>query len=294
MKDMEKAKHWFNIAAQHGHTFYGQLAQSELNYKYLNLAKKTTAFQVKNLSMEEQEGLSIIKLLAQHDQKNLIQPYIESIFKNSQNPGYIRLIITELDKTNYTDLKVEVARRATFYGVLSLKHGYPVLDYVEQHNPLVPKPLLHSIIRQESSFNVSATDPTGGFGLMQLLLPTAQKTAKLLNIEYNKDKLLQNHEYNIKLGSKHLADHIEYYKKSYLLGIPAYNAGAHRVDEWINRYGDPRKFKTIYSIIDWTERLPYHTTRDYIHRIIENVQIYKLLIDGNNKLSIIEDLKFKA
>lgn len=286
---IEKANEWFKKAAKHGHTFYGQMAQYELGYKQLQLTKTLA---INNDSLNTYEGLQIIQTLAKYDQKHLIKPYVESIFTHSQNPKHIHLILDELDKVDHIWLKVEASRQASFYDVFSVKHGYPVLKNIKY--PLIETPLIHSIIRQESSFDVSATDPTGGHGLMQLLASTAKNSAKSLGMEYNRDKLLKNPEYNIMLGSKHLSDHLKYYKGSLLLAIPAYNAGQHRVDNWIKRYGDPRKFKNLYSIIDWIERIPFSTTRDYVHRIMENLQVYKLRIKSDSKLTIVQDLKYKV
>jgi len=284
----EKANEWFKKAARHGHTFYGQMAQYELGYKQLQVTKTPG---INNDSQEVYEGLQIIQTLAKYDQKHLIKPYVESIFAHSQDPRHIHLILEELDRTKHTWLKVEASRQAAFYGVFSLKHGYPVLKNIKY--PLIETPLIHSIIRQESSFDVAATDPTGGHGLMQLLASTAKNSAKSLGMTYNRDKLLKNPEYNIMLGSKHLADHLERYKGSLLLAIPSYNAGQHRVDSWIKRYGDPRKFKNLYSIIDLIERIPFSTTRDYVHRIMENLQVYKLRIKNDSKLTVVQDLKYK-
>jgi len=102
--------------------------------------------------------------------------------------------------------------------------------------------------------------------------------------------LLKSIDYNIMLGSKHLADHIEYYKGSYLLAIPAYNAGTHRVDKWLRNNGDPRAMKDLYKVLDWIERIPFSTTRDYVHRILENLQIYRSIIKQDDSLNIVKDL----
>jgi soluble lytic murein transglycosylase len=32
--------------------------------------------------------------------------------------------------------------------------------------------------------------------------------------------------------------------------------------------------------VDWIEMIPFDETRDYVQRVIENVQVYRALFDG--------------
>ena len=76
------------------------------------------------------------------------------------------------------------------------------------------------------------------------------------------------------------------------MAIAAYNAGPHRVDKWIPRFGDPRKMD-LHKIIDWMESIPYYETRNYVQRVIENLQIYRYLTKNNSTLLIDDDLSRK-
>ena len=67
----------------------------------------------------------------------------------------------------------------------------------------------------------------------------------------------------------------------------AYNAGPSRVDQWIKRYGDPRG-KSIEAAVDWIEAIPFSETRDYVQRVMENYQVYKMLL--NEKADIVGDI----
>jgi soluble lytic murein transglycosylase len=51
------------------------------------------------------------------------------------------------------------------------------------------------------------------------------------------------------------------------------------VPEWIGRYGDPRG-KSIDDIVDWIERIPFAETRNYVQRVMENYQVYKMRLSG--------------
>ena len=53
-----------------------------------------------------------------------------------------------------------------------------------------------------------------------------------------------------------------------------YNAGRGRVQEWIKAYGDPRDPKV--DAVDWVERIPFAETRNYVQRVMENLQVYRV------------------
>ena len=78
------------------------------------------------------------------------------------------------------------------------------------------------------------------------------------------------------------------YRGSYILTFAAYNAGRGRVKEWIAKYGDPRDPKV--DPIDWVERIPFSETRNYVQRVLENLQVYRVRFGGGSKLLIEADL----
>ena len=79
------------------------------------------------------------------------------------------------------------------------------------------------------------------------------------------------------------------YNGSYILTFAGYNAGRGRVRQWIAAYGDPRDPKV--DPIDWVERIPIAETRNYVQRIMENLQVYRARFGGGTKLLIEADLK---
>jgi soluble lytic murein transglycosylase len=91
---------------------------------------------------------------------------------------------------------------------------------------------------------------------------------------YSVDKLTENPEYNIEVGSFYLQSLLNQYDGFYPLAIAAYNAGPNNVAIWIREFGDPRSKKV--NLLDWIEEIPIYETRNYIQRVMESYYIYKL------------------
>jgi soluble lytic murein transglycosylase len=61
------------------------------------------------------------------------------------------------------------------------------------------------------------------------------------------------------------------------------------VREWVARYGDPRDPNV--DPIDWVERIPFAETRNYVQRVMENLQVYRVRMGDGTKLRIEADLR---
>src|SRR5207248_2176728 len=117
----------------------------------------------------------------------------------------------------------------------------------------------------------NAVSSAGARGLMQLMPTTARLVANKQQEKYEVT-LLFNDEYNLRLGSAHLAALLDQYNGSYVLAIAAYNAGETRVHEWIHDNGDPRSARV--DVVDWIEAISIPETRNYVQRVLENLQVY--------------------
>ena len=82
---------------------------------------------------------------------------------------------------------------------------------------------------------------------------------------------------------------INEYGGSYVLAIAAYNAGSYRVNQWIGDWGDPRRPSA--DVVDWIELIPFNETRNYVERVLENLQVYRMrLASGPTPITIEQDL----
>jgi soluble lytic murein transglycosylase len=114
-------------------------------------------------------------------------------------------------------------------------------------------------------------------------------TAKKYKATYNRDRLLKDPAYNMQMGAAELSNLLGGYNGSYILTFAGYNAGRGRVRQWIAAYGDPRD--PAVDPVDWVERIPISETRNYVERIMENLQVYRARFGGGSRLMIEADIK---
>jgi len=172
------------------------------------------------------------------------------------------------------DLGVWAAREARNKGENFYQRGaFPEVDIppANRHHWAAA----HGIIRQESSFERTATSPVGARGLMQLMPGTAQAEARRAGVPYNLGRLTEDPNYNILLGSNHLTMLMDRFAGNLILVAVAYNAGPGRVPQWIAANGDPRLPGA--DVVRWIEEIPFSETRNYVQRVIENAMVYDLM-----------------
>ena len=125
--------------------------------------------------------------------------------------------------------------------------------------------------------------------MMRLMPATARHEAKSMRLPYSASRLLGDSHYNITLGRHYLEGLLDDFSGSYVLAIAAYNAGPGNVHRWIREFGDPRGAGT--DVIDWVEAIPLTETRNYVQRVLENLQIYRLRLNHTLAFSLASDLR---
>ncbi|TQV81373.1 lytic murein transglycosylase [Exilibacterium tricleocarpae] len=127
--------------------------------------------------------------------------------------------------------------------------------------------LLFAIARQESAFAADVRSPAGALGLMQLMPTTARQTARRAGVRYRERDLLKP-EPNITLGSSYLNQLLDQFDGNRILAAAAYNAGPHRVKQWLAK--SDRQLP--YDI--WIETIPFKETRHYVQNVLAFSVIY--------------------
>ena len=187
-------------------------------------------------------------------------------------------------------------RLVTIAGKAALQRGFtfdleawPVDGFPMPSEPVVEPALAYAIARQESSFDPMALSPVGARGMMQLMVPTAQETARKNKIAFAPERLTTDPSYNVEIGTAHLGELVEYWNGSYILAIASYNAGAGNVKKWIAANGDPRD--ASIDPVRWIERIPVTETRFYVQRVMENLEIYRARLKGEFMSALNDDLR---
>jgi soluble lytic murein transglycosylase len=115
---------------------------------------------------------------------------------------------------------------------------------------------------------------------------TAKSVAREIGISYSKKRLTTDPAYNLKLGRHYIEGLLGDFKGSYIMAIAGYNAGPSRVKRWSKNFGDPRSRDV--SAIDWVEMIPFDETRNYVQRVLENLQVYRVRLSKNQVAQTLE------
>ena len=291
-RDSQKSQKLYYLAAtKYPYTFYGQMAAVELNQRKMvmpdaiNIAKYSQDI---NSYIKNNEIARAAQIVSKYGSNALSQIYIKATVKQTKNTSDVYGVIGAIAKSNNVHHTTWAAKSAMQKHVLMKSQAFPT-PYKLSKLP-VETPLTYSIIRQESVFDQHAISSAQARGLMQLIKPTACDTAKLVGVRCRISKLTTDPNYNIKLGSNYINQMIDDYDGSYILAIASYNGGPHNVDKWLKIFGDPRRLKDHREVLNWLEHIPFYETRNYVQRVLENLQIYRSIIEKDDKFKLSDDL----
>lgn len=281
---------YYSAAAKHGGTFYGQLAAAKLKQSRLRISKPkpSGSERARFKSRELVRAIQRLESVGYAWRGDIIY---RSLARTLRSPGELALLSARAEKRGKASLALQIGKIAHGRGLAVDTLSWP-LGAIPNSAKIgaTGKALAYSIARQESAFNKSAVSPANARGLLQLLPGTAKLMAKKKGIKYSYKKLTRDAGYNVTLGAAYLSEQLGNFDNSYIMTFAGYNAGPGRVRKWIKQYGDPRG-KSIDTVVDWIERIPFTETRNYVQRVMENYQVYKARLT-NGKLTIERDLRF--
>ncbi len=278
----------YRKAAQHAGTFYGQLAARKLGVKKLNI-KRAKPSKADRSNYQSRELVRAIKRLEAIGSGWRADGLYRHLALTLNSPGEIAILAADAERKGDYSLSLQVGKLAHGRGFKVDTLSWP-LGAIPNSAKIgnTGRALSYSIARQESAFNKKAVSPANARGLLQLLPGTAKAVARKKGLKYSYKRLTSDAGYNATLGASYLSEQLSKFDNSYILTFAGYNAGPRRVEEWIERFGDPRG-KSLNYVVDWVEKIPYKETRSYIQRILENYQVYKTRIAGAS-LNIERDL----
>lgn len=191
----------------------------------------------------------------------------------------VKLYIAELKREqsdyhgNLLLLAEVLTRNPSFVSRGLLERYFPnlFLPIFENNSMGVDPRLIMAIARRESAFNIGAVSSANARGLMQVLPQTARRISGSARME--------TPEKNIKVGAQYFSHLIQTFEGKTHLALAAYNAGPHRVENWIERYRP-----LVIDPVLFIDLIPFRETREYVGAVLRNYYWYRRLYGDSSKV----------
>ncbi|MEX0955526.1 MAG: lytic transglycosylase domain-containing protein [Rhizobiaceae bacterium] len=281
------ARDHFASAAQYNTAYYGQLAAARIGQTAVPVAYPAPS-EADRQDFTARAAVQAIRRIEAAGYPERADILYRELARALDNAGELALLAVMAEERGDHFLALRVGKIAAGRGldVGALAHPVGVIpSTADVSGP--GEALAYAVARQESEFNISAVSPAGARGLLQLMPRTARSMARRIGLNYSASRLTTDPAYNATLGATFLSDQLGRFDGSYVLTFAGYNAGPARAREWMARYGDPRG-RDVDAVVDWVERIPYTETRNYVQRVMENFQVYKMRLSG--RIEIADDL----
>ena len=282
-----EAQRFFEKAATQPIAYYGQLALTRLGRGKLAMRQPARIARGDDRIM----AIRVVELLGALDQKDLATPLATESARTLEDEAQLAALGAVAARARDARTTLMVGKLGGQRGFLLDETAFPIFG-IPAYEPLTRSAtpaLVYAIARQESSFEAKAQSGAGAKGLMQMLPSTARRTAQRAGVPFDERRLLTDASFNAQLGAAHLGELMAEHPGSLMLTFAAYNAGGRRVKEWIAAYGDPRD--PAVDPIDWVERIPFTETRNYVQRVTENLEVYRLRFGESVTLDIERTLR---
>ncbi|WP_347263988.1 transglycosylase SLT domain-containing protein [Nitrobacter sp.] len=282
----QEARRAYAAAAEQSTSYYGQLARAKLGLPQIELRNVPGS---RSRGIERLEIVRATQLLYALGKGDMAIPILADMGANGDPDAVLGL--GELAARHGDARGMLLAGKAALNRGLPFDfYAYPVsgIPPFRSIGPDVERSIIYAIARQESAFNPSVVSPANAYGLMQVTPDAGRYVCKKYGASFDLRRLKTEPAYNAALGAAELGGLLDDYRGSYILTFAAYNAGRGSVRKWIARYGDPRD--PGVDAVDWVELIPFSETRNYVQRIMENLQVYRARFGGGSKLQIEADL----
>jgi soluble lytic murein transglycosylase len=161
------------------------------------------------------------------------------------------------------------------YDDLMIRYPLPWQSEFEAHASAasIEPTWAYGVARSESLFMRDVRSSAGAIGLMQIMPATGKDVAREIKLPWSGVVTLTDPAMNIRLGTSYLAQMAERFDGNHVLATAAYNAGPHRVDQWLPEGGaeDTRA---------WIENIPFNETRNYVKKVMAAKAIFHWRMTG--------------
>jgi soluble lytic murein transglycosylase len=250
-------------------SYYGFLAADRLGvtYRFDNQPVLINADEIEHL--EQLPGLERARELFALNR--ILDARREWLYTTRSLPeSLLQQAATIAHQWGWHDRAILTMARTHYRDDLALRFPLAYRDQVSQEasKQHIDPALAFALIRQESAFTADVRSHAGATGLMQLMPRTARQAARKIGMKFSNRIALTDAGTNIKLGMSHLRQVMNRYQNNPVLATAAYNAGEHRVKQWLPKEG-------IVPADIWTETMPFTETRNYVQNILLFATIYQ-------------------
>ncbi len=282
-KSPDKMRAPLERAARNVDTFYGQLARLELDPKQtvirITPPNTPTPEQAARFNANELVRAAVLSRKSNLDQ-SVTRALLIKLGQTLETEAEQGLLAHLAEALGDPQMGVRIGKSAIARGFNLLMYAYPI-NAMPAYPALRPPPepaLILSITRQESEFDTTILSGAGARGLMQVMTVTAQHVCHDYRVKCEIDRLSRDPAYNAMMASAYIADRMDEFQGSYVLTIAGYNAGPGRARQWMKEFGDPRAANA--DAVDWIHRIPFEETREYVQKVLSNMQIYRARLGG--------------
>jgi soluble lytic murein transglycosylase len=285
--DKAAADDFYGRGAEHVTTFYGQLAAEKLGHP-LVLPRDPVATDAERAGFERQDAVQAMRLLADQGQRDLFRAFALHLDDTVPTVVDAALLVDAIRSYGDQDTSMKAARAAAQRGLILADRAYPVRTPPGVQG--APEPaLVLGITRQESGFDPTVRSGADARGMMQLLPSTASVVARRMGMGFSASRLYEA-DYNMQIGSTYLGQLVDRFSGSYVMAAAGYNAGPGRPSQWTSFCGDPRGGAS--DPLDFIECIPFSETRNYVMRVLENMQVYRAkMAGGTAPITLSSDLR---
>jgi soluble lytic murein transglycosylase len=291
------AERFYTSGARFPTVYYGQLSAVKLAGKRGQTARLTLPPEQRATSadiarLNGRPMMSAINLLSEIGENQFFRQFALALDDELETEGEHQALSEYARAKGEPSTAIRVAKTGLNRGVLATEAAFPLMQIprIVGYGQIEDAYSL-AITRQESEFNTNAVSGANARGLMQFVPATASSQARRMGIPHETSWLTSRPSHNVTLGSAHLYDLVNNFYGSYIMAAAAYNAGPGRPRQWVQTYGEMRE-TDLDTAIDWVEKIPFSETRNYVQRVMENIQVYRArLAGGSAPLKIDEDLR---
>jgi len=284
----EKSEMELSYAAAAGYptAYYGQLARAKLGIGVGELRLPAAAAESAAITDERVRAADMLYEIGERD---VMLYFAADLAEQSSDTGVLRALGELTQRRNDARSMLQLGKGALARGLGLAHYAFPTIG-IPQHNPIAPdigRTMTYSVARTESAFDQKDKSSASAVGLMQVTPEAGRDTAKRFGVSYDWDKLVSDPVYNTQMGAAELSALVSEYKGSEIMIFAGYNAGRGRVRDWVKAYGDPRDPNV--DPVDWVERIPFSETRNYVQRVMENMQVYRMRFENHGAIATTTD-----